>query len=269
MSWDLERLRKIAGLQESTENGSKHLLTEGWDDDGDDDEDPDVKKAEAEAKKRHIDMSAAERAARKVNVEKDLRALARSRKSKDTDEDEDEKEETAHKEHEAKESPEHEKAEHSGKKPSAADEKKETPADEKKEEAKAAEVEKKRRGRAPQEGSKSGQLRAWIQANPGKARKEAWAYAEKIGFTKAGFSTIYQGIKSRMKTECFILRHPSIPSFILHENAMMGQYQWISENDVNQEPLVFATKLEAEKVAGYLREFKNQLVDIERVSLDD
>lgn len=233
MTWDINHLRKIAGLNESYQP-----LTESWEDD-DDDEDEDVKRADSEAKRRKIDLPKTG----KVDVEKDLHTLAQQRKAKS----------------DKKEAP--------AEKKEAAPQKKEDSA-EKKEEAPA---EKKRRGRAPQEGSKSGQLRAWIAANPGKKRSEAWAHAQAMDppFTKAGFSTIYQSIKSKMRTECFILRHPTVNSFILSENKEMGQYQWISDSDVYLDPLVFATESEAVQLATYLADYKNQLADVERVELDD
>lgn len=250
MSWDMDSLRKIAGLNESVINEAK------WDDD---DEDRDVKAAMDEAKKRKIKLPKV----KDIDPDKDVSALARSRKSKDK-EDEDEKEE-AHEKHEASESAEKEKAEHTDKKPSAESEKKETPAEEKKEEAVA-----KRRGKAPSETSNAGKLRAWVKNNPGKSRKEAWEYAQSIGMTsKNGFSTQYQAAKGKKVAECFVLRHPQISSFILSENRELNQYQWVSDSDIEGVPMVLEDEQTATELMTYLSDYKRLSCVIDCVNLED
>jgi hypothetical protein len=291
MSWDLETLRKVAGLQEAVEPVAeiieetvvvvspkpikKTTVKEGWDIadalrvaglfegrsyDDDDDEDPDVKRAEQELKKRKVALPKVQ----DIDPDKDLADLAAAKEKKKAVAKA-AKDAAAHAAHEKAETPAKEKAEQAAS--SVKDEAKETPAEEKKEEAAVA----KKRGKAPQEGSKSGQLRAWIKAHPGAKRSEAWAWAQTIDppFTKAGFSTIYQACKGKMVKECYILRHPSVPSFVLHENKAMNMYQWISESDLNQEPVVVQTIAEADKISNYLKSIKNQLSTIERVSLED
>ncbi|MCK9369701.1 hypothetical protein M0R04_07315 [Candidatus Dojkabacteria bacterium] len=252
MGWDINDIRRIAGIYEAAEL-KKKTLNEAYDEDDSDDEDPDVKRAEKELKKRKIALPKTA----EVDVDKDIEALANAHKSRNA------KQKAAKNEaHEKAESPAKEKAEQETK--VAKDEKKETPTEEKKEEAVVA----KRKGKAPQESSKSGQLRSWIKAN-GYNRKEAWKAAEGFGMTKSGFSTIYQSIKNQVVKEGYLLRHPHIPSYVLHENRMMNLYQWISENSIDQEPVFVQTIEEAEKIATYLKDYKNQLCDIEKVQLED
>lgn len=275
MTWDMNDLRKIAGLQESYE--AKQTLLERYNDD-DDDEDPDVKHADDEAKKRHINLPDAG----KIDPDKDMHDLAVAKKQA-ADKKKAEKAPkkdavnffanrvlaSKHKEEDKKKE---EKKEPAPKKEPV----------EKKEGEPAAE--KKKRGKAENPTSKSGQLRTFIQNHfakgeaPETVRKAAWKWASETcdpPFTKAGFSTIYQGIKSKNAkkaaegaNECWIIRHPTVPSFILKENLAMNMYQWISDSDVYDEPLVFETEQEAKKVASYLLSFKNQLSDIACVNLD-
>lgn len=294
MNWDIDYLRKIAGLTESTKGTTP--LHESWDDDDDGEEDPDVAKVEKEAKKRNIKLP-------KVNVDpdKDIHALSVSRKSKDkedaaekadaekeaaekaasekrkkaeakefadsdddADDDEDDKKVSKH---EKSESPAKEKAEHNGKASSPAAEKKESPAEEKKEEAKA---EAKRRGKVPDAGSKRQRLHAYLKANPGVKRAIAMKWAqENLDMGAAYASQQIQAAKAQIAKECWIFRHPSVHNFVLHENAAMGMYQWVSETDPNMEPVMVATEGEANKLATYLSNFKNQMVDIEYINLDD
>ncbi|PPD54361.1 MAG: hypothetical protein CTY12_03455 [Methylotenera sp.] len=275
---DLERLRQLAGIMEGTVSSSG-ILNESWDDD---DEDPDVARAEREAKKRKIKLPDV-----KVDAEKDMTHVAGAKKSaeKEAADEAKEKKEAAEraaakKKEEAdspkaeedskptqkKESPTKEKAEHADKKPAPAVEKKETPAEEKKEEAAA---EAKRRGKAPNADSKRQRLHAYLKANPGVKRAVAIKWAqEHLEMGQAYASQQIQAVKSQIAKECWIIRHPSVPSFILHENGMMNMYQWMSDTDLNLEPMVFATESEAQKVAKYLEEYKNQLSTIEHVNLD-
>lgn len=256
--WDISRLRSIAGLPATP-------ITESYDDD---DEDPDVKRADNEAKKRGIKLPDVKS---KIDPEKDLSSLAKARASSekkkeaeaDSEEEKEAKTKAAEKAAVEKESKERDSA-------SDSDDDDDKPV--KKEEAKAAEA--KKRGRAPNESSKSGQLRAWIAANPDKPRKEAWAHAQAMNppFTAAGFNTIYQSIKSKMKksvTECFIMRHPTIPSFVLSENREFNRYDWISENDFEPMPVVLETREEADELARFLSDYKRTIVVIESVSLID
>jgi len=281
--WDLTELRKIAGLQEAFET-KQSLLERYDDDDNDDEEDIDVKHAEDEAKKRKIKLPEPEE---KIDPDKDIHKLAQARKAfkgKKEIRAEEEAKKAKESSHEEKESPAKEKAEHGGKTPSKEAEKKETPAAEKKEEAKAAEkketpaeekkeetaAEKKARGRVPNAGSKRQRLHAHMKANPGEKRSVLLKWAQdNLEMGAAYASQQIQVVKSQIKNECFILRHPTIPSFVLHENLAMNMYQWISETDENLEPMVFATETEAKQTASYLLSYKNQLCEIERIELED
>lgn len=277
MDWDLEHLRKIAGLNESASSKSQ-TLNESYDDD---DEDPDVKHADDELKKRKVKLPDAG----KVDPDKDIHDLAEKRKARAEKKKAEDKPKAggvadlASKQLKAKEDAKKDE-------PKKAEPKKET--EDKKEDKKESDTpaEKKKRGKAENPASKSGQLRAFIQKHfdsgqdPKAVRKAAWKWASETcdpPFTAAGFSTIYQGIKaknakkaaeSETKNECWIIRHPSIPSFILKENTVMNMYQWISDSDVYDDPMIFETEDEAKKVAAYLLQFKNQLSDIEHVDLD-
>lgn len=86
----------------------------------------------------------------------------------------------------------------------------------------------------------------------------------RAALTKAGVEVKHlhsrlHGLRKNIK-EGFVLVHPQMPSFVLAENAMMNQYQWISEKDdsTTLAPLLFTTEAAAEKVIKYVREFKNQ-----------
>ena len=99
-----------------------------------------------------------------------------------------------------------------------------------------------------------------------------WA-AEKHGKGKAYASALfakYNPKSSReVKTnECYMLQHPSAPSFLLAENKMMNQYQWI-DSASPMDPLVFETEAEAQKVAKYINEWQNQVSDIIKIDLSD
>jgi flagellar biosynthesis GTPase FlhF len=274
MSWDIERLRTIAGLETPVN------LNESYDDDGDD-EDEDVKRADSEAKKRGIKLPKV-----KVDVEKDLENVAHAKTVKEKEAEADAA--AKHAEHEKKESPAKEKAEHAGKAPSPAAEKKESPASEKKEEKsvakpeekkepkteekKEAAAEAKRRGKAPNADSKRQKLHAYLKANPGVKRSVAMKWAqENLEMGSAYASQQIQAVKAQIVKEAFMLYHPTVPNFVLHENKNIGIYQWISENDngSDQEPLMFATLAEATKVANYLFDFNNQLTDVKRIDLDN
>lgn len=275
MSWDLDHLRKIAGLNESF---GSHQLNEAWDDDYEDDDDPDVKRAEKQLARQKTRLPKV-----KVDAEKDLTKISGSKKSAEQEakEEEKEKEESAKKavekkkeadeapkadDHEEKESPAKEKAEHKEQAPSKSEEKKETAAEEKAEE-------KKRRGKAPSDSSKRQRLIAHMKANPSESRANLIAWAEKnLGmgdnYASQQIQAVRAAAKKQLTSECFVLRHPSVPNFVLHENGAMKMYQWISVDDERRDPLVLATEAEAKQVAKYLLEYKNQLVDIEHIELD-
>ena len=134
---------------------------------------------------------------------------------------------------------------------------------------KEAAAEAKRRGKAPNADSKRQRLHAHMKANPGEKRSALlkWAF-DNLQMGTAYASQQIQAVKASLKTEGYMLRHPAMPKFVLHENGAMGMFQWISETDENLEPLMFATEAEAKKVASYLLSYKNQLADIQRIDLE-
>ncbi len=166
-----------------------------------------------------------------------------------------------------------------------------------KEEAKTEEKEKpakkgkdfvgpKKRGKAHNPASKSGVLRAWIEEHPGVKRSDAYAHAISTfgaksdenpgGITPAGFSTLYQNARSHHSLvkkaevkEAWVLMHPSVYNHILHENREMNQFQWVHFLNDNQEPMIFETEAEAQKIAKFLSDFKNQSVIIEHVTFEE
>lgn len=269
--WNLDHIRKIAGLPLTESVAIRES-----------DDDEDLSPAERElAAKAEKDLQKKGVKVKNVDPEKDISRLAQKHKKseehKESEEEREEREsaarERAEKESESKERKETEKA---GMNPKAAQKQERKEAAKKEEEKRGGGEEKpaaeaKRRGKAPSENSGAGKLRSWIAANPGKGRKEAWAYArETIGMTPAGFSTNWQKAKGGAKaaTEAFVLLHPSVPSFLLAENREMNQYQWVDMGSA-LEPLVFFTEAEAQRIAKYMAEWKNQQSTLVRVDLTE
>ena len=257
-TWDISRIRALAGVQP---------LTESYDDDGDDgmsaSERALLKKAEGDLKKKGVKVKDAD-------PDKDLHALAQRRKAKEkAKEEEADKEEAeakardaAEKKAEEKEAP---KAEDDKEEPKKEEPKKEEP---KKEEAAA---ETKRRGKAPNPESFNQHAKANAK-NMTRGEFLRWA-AEKHGKGKAYASALFAKYNPKsgreVKTnQCYMLAHPSIPSFLLAENKMMGQYQWIDASSP-MDPLVFESEVDAKKVAQYIYEWKNQTADIIKIDLTE
>ena len=285
-TWDISRIRALAGVQP---------LTESYDDDDDGmsaSERALLKKAEGDLKKKGVKVKDAD-------PDKDLHALAQRRKAKEkAKEEEADKEEEDEKNASGKHpDPRHRDAdktqadkdeaeqrryearqEKAKKEAPKAEEKKEAPkAEEKKEEPKAEEkkeepaAEAKRRGKAPNPESFNQHAKANAK-NMTRGQFLTWA-AEKHGKGKAYASALfakYNPKSSReVKTnECYMLQHPSVPSFLLAENKMMNQYQWI-DGASPMDPLVFETEAEAKKVAQYIYEWKNQTADIVKIDFSD
>lgn len=108
-----------------------------------------------------------------------------------------------------------------------------------------------------------------------KMRTKAWEYNLTLEkpYTKAGFSTIFQSLKgtkaSKEKVdEGYIIRHPSIPSYVLHENVEMNLLQWVNESHLEQPLMFFEDEMEARKIMTFLLDFKNQQSVLEKVILD-
>lgn len=153
--------------------------------------------------------------------------------------------------------------------------KKDKPAPAKKEEKPAAKddkpAEKKARAPRPENPSKkASQIRAHLNANPDMTRGQFTAYAiEKMGMSKAGANTYFYKYKAKKEVkEGYILVHPSAPGFVLAENKMMNQYQWV-DGTSTLEPEVFVTEAAAKKVAQYMTDFKFQTPVVESFLLGD
>ena len=76
-------------------------------------------------------------------------------------------------------------------------------------------------------------------------------------------------LKKNLKESFYIITHPQMPSFVLAENPMMNQYQWISSNEDNVSllPVMFETIDGAEKLIKYIAEYKNQAGEITKVEI--
>ena len=99
-----------------------------------------------------------------------------------------------------------------------------------------------------------------------------WA-ADQHGKGKAYASALFAKYNPKsgreVKTnECYMLQHPSVASFLLAENKMMNQYQWIDSSSPF-DPLVFESEAEAKKVAQYIYEWKNRTADIIKIDLTE
>jgi len=253
--WNLDRLRKIAGLNESVVSKKKQL-NEGWadDDDGYDDEDPDVKIASEDKGQRKF-----ERKNKKELSTADKEAAAKAAEAKKKQA---EKKAAAPKAEEKKPEPKKEE-------PAKAEEKKEAPVEKKEEPAKdevKAEAEKKRRGKAPNPESKAqralavlknmtrGEFIKWAEANTGMGKNYASAYYAK-----------HNPKSSRQVKEAatlFGIAHPFLKGFVLAENRELNQMQWI-DADSKLEPMLFTEQAEADKIAKYMAEWKSQTAVVE------
>lgn len=261
-TWDISRIRALAGVP----------LNESYDDDDDGMSAAEralADKADKDLKKKGVKVA-------NVDPEKDIRSLARRRKAHDAKyEEEKDKEEAeskaaadAEKKAKEKEEPKAEETKDAAPKKEPNAKKEEPKAEEKKEEPKA---EAKPRGKAPNPESFNQHAKANAK-NMTRGEFLKWA-AEKHGKGKAYASALfakYNPKSSReVKTnECYMLQHPSVPSFLLAENKMMNQYQWI-DSASPMDPLVFETEAEAQKVAKYINEWQNQVSDIIKIDLSD
>lgn len=215
-------------------------LAERWsDDDYDDDEDRDVKIAMSDKRQQAFEKRA-KKVVGKVDPDKDISKMAKNNSKKDDDEEE----KPAAKAVPAKKA--------------APAEKKPAPAAEKKEDAPAK----------PARGSFTAIVKPMLARGASTADIRA-------ALTKAGVSTNHlhsrlHGLRKGLK-EGFVLVHPHMPSFVLAENLMMNQYQWISEKDdaTSLQPMLFASEAEAQKVIKYMVDFKNQQAVLTKVQLGD
>lgn len=129
-------------------------------------------------------------------------------------------------------------------------------------EAPAAE-EKKEEKAAAKRGEGRGALRAWLSSHEGTAtRAQFMAKAKEVGVGSGNASAMWQSMKSKQKvSEFYVIRHPSVSSFILAENAMFGRYQWLDENDHDDhlEIQLFETAEHAKKVLTHIENFKSMV----------
>lgn len=79
-------------------------------------------------------------------------------------------------------------------------------------------------------------------------------------------SRIRKGIKV---TECYILVHPQMSSFVLAENTVLNRYQWIDANDTKTtlDTAVFETEAAAKEVAQYVKDYRSQATIVTKVDL--
>lgn len=229
-AWNIAIIRKIAGLNPITESVS---------DFDDDDEDPDVK----------IAMKDKRQAAFERRNKNELSSAAKEADAKDKESAEQTKQ------------VDHQPAKPVTKEPDASAANNDKPVS-------------NQRGRKPDDNKKAGQARAWLAANPGAKRGEFMAKAEEWGMGKNYANKEFYGNKHKQAaankdiTEVYFLSHPSMPSFLLAENREMNQMQWIDPSSPLP-PLVFESKVEAERIVKYMSEWKSQYVNIETFSLVD
>ena len=286
---DLQNIKKIAGLLEES-NASVVKPRENLNEDfqsmlkiagisdlyeaydySDDDDDEDVAKAEAEAKKRKI-------------------ALPKVEDISDDDEEDKPKVKagiSSGASEEAKKKAEAKKGQFWNVAKKAEPKKAEPKKEEAKKKAEAKKADEtsdekpvaKRKGKAPSEVSNRQQLLNWLRKHPNAPRKEAWAFNNTLEkpYTTAGFNTIHHTLKSIVKNEmaqdtkeCYVIAHPHMNSFILHENREMRKDQWVSESDISElEPYVFATEAEATNFAERVREYQGQSCVVKHIVLED
>jgi hypothetical protein len=222
----LESVRKIAGLP----------LVEAWDDD---DEDPDVKTAMKDKKQQEFEAKH-KKVIAKVDAQKDMEKVAAGAKKED---DEDDEKPAA--------KPDFLDMDKDGNKKESM---KKAIADKKEKMAKAEEKKPVARG------SVATVIRNVLSKNKSAKASDVRAALEKAGVSvPAHLHSHIVRIRKKLN-EGYILVHPQMSSFVLAENAMMNQYQWISTKDesTSLEPVVFESEAAAKKVMEYLYDYKNQ-----------
>jgi hypothetical protein len=297
MALDIIRMKQLAGiavsLQESKEAEEKRLaqLNEGLFNDDDDDDDDEVKKYEKDLKKIGVKASGAKadvesdiakqhRMNQKVKKEGKKDLLDDDREDDEARENREDADEAEIKKRDAKDKDtkdkDNEEVDREAKAYNPwlqlmAPEKKPVPPKVKKEPV-PDNGEPKKRGKPINADSKSQRAANYIKSNPGLKRGEflKWAAAELdmgSNYASAFFARLSPKSGRAVKTdECFILAHPMLKNHLLSENTMLHQYQWIDESSP-MEPMVFDTLDEAMKTAEFMQEWRNQHVDIIKVSL--
>lgn len=252
--WNLSQLRKIAGISESTQT-KKEVLNERWsdDDDGYDDEDPDVKIAGSDKRQAAFEKRNKKeiKSANKDADKKDADKKVASQNAKTAEKD-------VKKEEPVKKAPE-------------AEEKK-TPAKEEKPDAGTAEP--KRRGKAPNEASFNQQAKKYAKEHS-RSSFIKWA-AETHGKGKNYASAMFAKYNPKSGREQKVVEasvlwgiaHPSLKGFTLADNHELNQLQWIDSSSA-LDSMIFTTEAEAQKVAKYMAEWKNQSVTVEQYDFAD
>jgi len=298
---DLTSIRKIAGLlEQASEKKTKKValsedlqtmykhagmtaIMEAFDDDDDDfsDDDEDVKAATSEAKKRNIKLP---------DIKAEVKPKAVPKDQSDDDEDEDDK---------PRKStnflmPNWEKA--IIKKPTET-----TRGTKERTTTKAPKKQRAPGEAAPKQGkpknelSKSGVCRAYWRNNPEGSVKGAWAEMVKNGytmkesngikedkvFTKHGWNTLCNKAKKEIEheratgeskkiEEMYVIAHPHMNSFILHENRELNRNQWVSNSEISDlPPYMFESKQEATDYARHLRDYQSMSCTIKRIKFDN
>lgn len=261
--WNINQIRKIAGLSP---------ITESWDRD-DDDEDPDVKIAMGDKRQREFEKKNKPEldAAKKAMAERNKAQKEAAAKKKAAAAEE--KKAAPAKAEEKKPEPKKEAPKAEPKKEDPKPAPKEEPKAEPKAEEKAAEA--KRRGAKPNENSKSQRALAWIRSNPSAKRGEFLRWAKENLDMGAAYGSAFfarhnpkSSRQVQQANESWVITHPSMPSFILAENREKGVMQWIDPSS-QLEPMIFTNLAEAEKVAKYMSEWKSQYSNIEHIIFED
>lgn len=160
----------------------------------------------------------------------------------------------------------------------AAFEKKKKAADAEEEAKKAAapKAEEKKEAPASEEKPKAARGSFTAIARPmiakGASTADIRAALEKAGVSTAHLHSRLAGLRKSVKVaEGYVLTHPQMPSFVLAENPVMNQYQWISEKDDTTTllPVIFETEAAAAKVKQYVYDYKNQLAVVTPISFGD
>lgn len=235
--WDISRIRRIAGLPQ---------LNESYD--GEDD-DPDAKVAASDPRQRQFERS--NRRGLKDAEREAAQLAAKKKESKSTTGSDVKKENKERTDTDVK------KEEH---KPAA----EATPSD-KDEKPKAEGNEAKSRHR---EGSKTNGARGWLQSNPTASRKEFMAHVTgNLGITAHHANTMYYMLKKKL-SEGFIFVHPYLKGYVLAENQISHNLQWIDATSPNV-PLIVETIDEAKMYSDRLSMYRNQSVIIEKVTMPE
>lgn len=252
---------------------TKQAIMEAWDDEDDDMSDSErelAKKADTDLKKKGVSV--------KADPDKDLARLAKKRHSKEesaerrADADEIAEKEAKRKEKAAREKEAADRADADREESKAAAEEKKA---EKAGEAEGGEktAEAKRRGRAPNADSKAQRAVAHIRANPAMRRGEFLRWAqENLGMGAnyaSAFFARHNPKASRQQhsqtNEVWMISHPLVSSFLLHENLELHKMEWVDASSDN-DPMMFESEAAAQQMITHMRDWKKQ--DVKLVKLD-